>query len=249
MKKILLFVFLLSFVCISAQKKYNILITGASFASSQNGWFELGCDKLDATPINKAVGGEAISDAANKMIDGTLYTPEELESIDAFVIMQVHNMDVFEGSALKENYTDYTVPFDRSNYAAAYDYVIKRYISDCYNLKFDKKSKYYNTQSGKPVIIVLSTHWHDARSVYNESVRLLAQKWGFPLIEFDKYIGFSKNTPHPVTKQQISILYTDDNTETIDGVVYGWHPLQGRDQYIQQRMAAIFVETMRKILL
>lgn len=248
MKKLFLFICLLSFVCVSAQEKYKILITGASFASSQNGWFEIGCKALDAVPLNKAIGAEAIADGANRMNNGTLYSKQELEDADAFVIMHVHNMDVFEGSALKENYTDYKVPFDRSNYAAAYDYVIKRYMSDCYNLKFDKESKYYNSQSGKPVIIILSTHWHDARPIYNQSVRLLAQKWGFPVIEFDKYIGFSKSTLHPVTKEQMSRLYADDNTEIIDGIVYGWHQLRGEDKYIQQRMAAIFVDTMKKVL-
>ncbi|WP_110311757.1 DUF5040 domain-containing protein [Dysgonomonas alginatilytica] len=248
MKKFFLFIFLFGFICVSAQEKYTILMTGASFASYQNGWFEIGCKELHARALNKAVGAEAIADGANRMVKGTLYSKQELEDADAFVIMHVHNMDVFEDSELKENYRDYKVPFDRSNYAAAYDYVIKKYISDCYNLKFDKDSKYYNTQSGKPVIIVLSTHWHDARPIYNESVRLLAQKWGFPVIEFDRYIGFSKNTPHPVTKQQMSTLYADDNTETIDGVVYGWHQLRGEDKFIQQHMAAIFVDTMKKVL-
>ncbi len=250
MKKLFLLIFVFSFAysCSSAQEKYNIIITGASFASYENTWFELGCKELNAVPLNKAVGAQAIADAANKMSEGVLYSKEELEKADAFVIMHVHNKDVFEDSALKENYTDYKLPFDRSNYAAAYDYVIKKYIADCYNLKFDKNSKYYNTPTGKPVIIVLSTHWHDARPIYNQSVRLLAQKWGFPVIEFDKYIGFSKNTPHPVTKEQISRLYADENTETIDGVAYGWHPLRGENQYIQQHMAAIFVDTIRKIL-
>ncbi|HBK94819.1 MAG TPA: DUF5040 domain-containing protein, partial [Porphyromonadaceae bacterium] len=74
-------------------------------------------------PLNRAIGGEAIADAANRIIDGTLYTIEELEHIDALVIMQVHDRDVFDESQLKPNYTEYPVPFDRSNYAAAFDYV------------------------------------------------------------------------------------------------------------------------------
>jgi len=50
---------------------------------------------------------------------------KELEEIDALVIMQVHDKDVFDESQLKPKYTDYQIPFDRSNYAAAFDYVIK----------------------------------------------------------------------------------------------------------------------------
>ena len=46
--------------------KYTILLTGASFASPQNGWFEIGCRQLDARAINRAIGGEAIADTANR---------------------------------------------------------------------------------------------------------------------------------------------------------------------------------------
>ena len=37
--------------------KYTILLTGASFASPQNGWFEIGCRQLDARALNRAIGG------------------------------------------------------------------------------------------------------------------------------------------------------------------------------------------------
>lgn len=144
--------------------KYTILLTGASFASPQNGWFEIGCRQLDARAINRAIGGESIADTANRMAEGTLWNAGELDEMDALVIMQVHNRDVSATGGLKEKYTDYTTPFDRSNYAAAFDYVIKRYQSECYALKDDPKSKYYGTKSGKPAVIVLCTDWHDART-------------------------------------------------------------------------------------
>ncbi|MGI6048547.1 MAG: DUF5040 domain-containing protein [Petrimonas sp.] len=253
MKRItLLFSLLIAFsFVLSAQenadkKTYTFLLTGASFASPNNGWFEVGCGLSDATPLNRAIGGEAISHTANRIIDGTLYTKEELENIDALVIMQVHDRDVFDESQLKPNYTDYKTPIDRSNYAAAFDYVIKRYLTDCYNLKFDQKSKYYNTRGGKPAVIVLCTDWHDGRVTYNTSVRKLAEKWGFPVVEFDKLIGFSKNAVHPVTGEHVSRLFTRDKQE-INGETFGWHPENGQDAYIQRRMGAIFADTMRKI--
>lgn len=227
-------------------KNYTFLLTGASFASPNNGWFEVGCKLMNATPINRAIGGEAIADAANRIIDGSLYTVEELEDIDALVIMQVHERDVFDTTQLKPNYTDYKTPFDRSNYAAAFDYVIKRYLTDCYNLKFNEKSKYYNSRAGKPAVVVLCTDWHDGRTIYNTSVRKLGEKWGFPVVEFDKYIGFSKNAVHPVTGEQISRLFTGDKQE-INGETFGWHPENGQDKYIQRRLGAIFADTMRKI--
>ena len=227
--------------------KYNILLTGASFASPENRWFELGCAILNANPINRAIGGEAIADAANRMNRGDLYTKHELEMLDAFVIMQVHDRDVAGESGLLDDYTDYTMPFTRENYAAGFDYVIKRYISDCYALRNNPDSKYYGSKTGKPAVIVLCTNWHDARTTYNTSVRLLAAKWGLPLVEFDKYIGFSKNAPHPVTKQQYSLIYAID-TQVIDNITYGWHPIHGDNSFIQQRMASIFADLMRKIL-
>ncbi len=184
---------------LSKTTEYKILLTGASFASPQNGWFEIGCRKLNAEAINRAIGGEAIANTANRMANGTLYSKEELENIDALVIMQVHNKDVYEELQLKDKYTDYEVPFDRSNYAAAYDYV------------------------------------------------KLAAKWGFPLIEFDKYIGFSKNVLHPVTGKPFSQLYSTD-IQVTEGIAYGHHPIRGEQSYMQQRMAAIFVDSMNRIL-
>ena len=212
--------------------KYTILLTGASFASPQNGWFEIGCRQLDARALNRAIGGESIADTANRMAEGTLWNAGELDEMDALVIMQVHNRDVSATGGLKEKYTDYTTPFDRS---------------ECYALKDDPKSKYYGTKSGKPAVIVLCTDWHDARTTYNAAIRRLAARWGLPLVEFDRNIGFSKDTPNPATGTQQSLLHAQD-TQTIEGVAYGWHPQRGQDKYIQQRMAAIFTDTMRRIL-
>lgn len=49
-------------------------------------------------PLNRAIGGEAIANTANRMHEGRLYTTKELDDIEAFVIMQVHNKDVFDPS-------------------------------------------------------------------------------------------------------------------------------------------------------
>ncbi|WP_301704835.1 DUF5040 domain-containing protein [uncultured Parabacteroides sp.] len=38
------------------------------------------------------------------------------------------------------------------------------------------------------------------------------------------------------------------DSQITDGVKYGWHPRRGKDQYIQQRMAAVFVDVMKRIL-
>ncbi len=66
MKRItfLLVSFTLFGLILSAQNKadnktYTFLLTGASFASPNNGWFEVGCDLAGATPINRAIGGRS----------------------------------------------------------------------------------------------------------------------------------------------------------------------------------------------
>ena len=46
-------------------------LSGASFASSNNGWFELACTKLGVTPMNKAVSGSHITNLASGMFNGT----------------------------------------------------------------------------------------------------------------------------------------------------------------------------------
>ena len=191
---------------------------------------------------------ETLKRLANKLAEGSLYSREELERIDALVIMHVHDKDVYNEKNLKENYTDYQLPFDYSDYPEAYDYLIKRYLSDCYELRNDTASKYYGTTAGKPAVIILCTHWHDARTTYNASIRKLAEKWGFPLVEFDKYIGFSKQQLHPVTKEQTSLIYATGNPQVQDGVAYGWHPQSGENKYIQRRMAATFYNLMQNIL-
>lgn len=157
--------------------------------------------------------------------------------------MQVHNQNVADPTWLKDNYQDYTMP--TSNYAVAYDYMIKKYRDDCYKLKDDPTSKYYGTPNGKQAVIILCTHWHDSRTTYNPAIRLLAQKWNLPLVEWDVNIGFSKDVL--LNGQQASIAYAMNN-EVINGITYGWHPLRGQEQYIQKKMSAIFNAEMEKIV-
>lgn len=219
--------------------RLTFLLTGASFAIAENGWFEMGCEDLGADAINKSVSGEAIYHTARRMHAGTFYTTEELDRTDVFVLGHVHNQNVANEQWLKENWEDYTSIASTTDYAVAYDYVIKRYMADCRALKDNPESKYYGTEDGKPVKIMFCTHWHDSRTTYNPAVRRLAEKWGFPLVKFDDNIGFSR-LDAAAGEAQPSLAYAHD-TETIGGVKYGWHPLRGSNSYIQRRMAQIFV--------
>ncbi len=227
--------------------RYRLMLAGASFSTPANSWFEIGCRRLNALPVNKGVGGGSIVNLANDMGAGTFYSLAGLDSIDAFVIMHVHERDVFSGSKMQDKPEDYRLPFQPDDYAEAFDYAIKKYTSDCYNQKFNPDSRYYGKPFGKPALIVLTTHWHDARTTYNATVRQLADKWGLPLVEFDKYIGFSHHQLHPVTQDQYSLIFAQD-TQVIRGVKHGWHPIRGEASYIQQKMAAIFADLMQRVL-
>ena len=125
--------------------QYHFLLAGASFAVPENGWFELVCDAFNAEAMNKAVSGDAIKHTASDMFYDRFYTDEELERTDAFIIMHVHNQDVASTTGIKENYEDYTHA-DIQQYNTAYDYVIKRYKADCYNLKNNPNSKLPNRE-------------------------------------------------------------------------------------------------------
>lgn len=235
----------LSALALHAQEyKYHFLLAGASFAVPENGWFELVCDAFNAEAMNKAVSGDAIKHTASDMFYDKFYTEEELERTDAFIIMHVHNQDVASTNGIKENYEDYSYD-EVQQYNTAYDYVIKRYKADCYNLKFNPESKYYQTENGKPATIILCTHWHDSRVTYNQSIRTLAERWQLPLVEWDENIGFTRKEVDPDGRQP-SIKYAAD-TEKIYDITFGWHPLRGKEQYIQQKMAAICMEKLTEL--
>ena len=238
---------LLSLAALATQAQnydHHFLLAGASFAVPENGWFELVCDAFNAEPLNKAVGGDAIKHTASDMFLDRFYTTEELDRIDAFIIMHVHNQDVASTNGIKENYEEYTYD-EIQQYNTAYDYVIKRYKADCYNLKFNPESRYYQTENGKPATIILCTHWHDSRITYNQSIRTLAERWQLPLIEWDENIGFTRKVVDADGRQP-SIKYAAD-TEKIYDITFGWHPMRGKEQYIQQKMASICMEKLTEL--
>lgn len=223
---------------------HHFLLAGASFAVPENGWFELVCEAFNAEPLNKAVSGDAIKHTAYDMYYDRFYTTEELDRIDAFIIMHVHNQDVASTNGIKENYEDYSYD-EIQQYNTAYDYVIKRYKADCYNLKFNPESRYYQTENGKPATIILCTHWHDSRISYNQAIRTLAERWQLPLIKLDDNIGFTRKVLDEDGNQP-SLKYAAD-TEKIYDITFGWHPLRGKEQYIQQKIAQIAMEELSNL--
>lgn len=256
----------------------SILGFGASFmrgnatgAGSNNSWLHILADSLGCTAINDALGGSNIMYHANRLFNSQIYTDSQVDNIDAIVIMHAHDKDVF---TLPSEFVNYSVEDYESNvlpfatttgaaendvvYAKAFDYVIKKIFSINFSHKYDtlymdSMAQYVGTNYFKPTQILLVTHWHDQREVYNKSVRKLASKWGFPLIQLDKKIGFTKNNNNPAFKNQPSLEFVGNiggasPVEKISGVAYGWHPMCGNNEvFIQRKIAAICKQSFMSI--
>lgn len=144
-------------------------------------------------------------------------------------------------------------------YAAGYDYLLKKYALDCYNLRLNPDSKYYGTKSGKPVIIVCTTQWHDGYVRFNEGIKKVAKRHGAIVADIAGNIGFSYRQTDPENPDSIrwgalhcnNAAYGSTNdTETIPihGVMYtgmGWHPTRKWDDYIQMKRAQILADAMK----
>ena len=252
-----------------------VFADGASFLADKNEvWLSTAMRELGLNHKSVAVGGQSIKDTAYRLCKGTEYKDEELEKMDVFLIDHVHNQDVFTLSRERsiEEYeeiirnlnidaygkvSDYSI-----SYAEAFDYVIKKHMANCYNLKDNADSKWHGVKSGKPVQMLLCTHWHDARTTYNESVRKLCAKWGIALCEMDINIGFAKTGTHPVAvyngePAQISLFYAQDGSKgyglgaledsdidkQVTPYIYGLHQYLGEENhnYLTHKMASILM--------
>lgn len=239
---------------ISLLKDVNgIAAMGASLISPENSWFLDACDSLNVTGYNNAVSGIGIpSYFAEKLWRNQYCTDDEFENIDVLVIQFANCKDIYTSDALKPTASDYTANFDINNsdnpflkysHAQNLDYILKFWQERCAAQEHNSDSKWFGISGGKPFKVMLVTHWHDARVPYNESIRKVAQKWNLPVCELDKNIGFSKDKPL-ADGTQVSVMYAAD-TEVIDGITYGWHPLRGiRGIYIQSRIAKTLVDAL-----
>lgn len=236
----------------------GITLIGASLAHSANAWFAKASRSLGVPGLNKAVSGSVPYLFADRFWRDTLFTSEDFEQADVLAIQFASSPDLDNTDGLFPTYQEYTANFDPENtenqfaanytHAQAVDYILKKWQALCYEQRNVAGSKWYGTQHGKPCRIMFVSHWHDARSYYNDAIRVLAKRWGAQICPFDEKIGFSKNQPLQ-NGQQVSRLYAQD-TQTIDSVVYGWHPLRGIEgEYIQSKMAGIFVTAIRDCFL
>lgn len=231
----------------------TLMITGASLAYSGNAWFGKANEKLGTIGINKARSGVGTPKNDAPLIwSGTFMTDAEFEASDVFSFQYASqsNLDSLDG--LKPTAQDYVAGFNISNPVEAFasyseaqclDFILKFWQQKCYEQRNNPNSKWYGTAHGKPFRLMFVTHWHDSRTNYNNAIRVVAERWGAGVCEFDKKIGFSKNSPL-ADGTQVSTLYSEDTAED-SGVVYGWHPKRGdAGEYIQNRLASIYAQSI-----
>lgn len=212
---------------------------GASLMDPGNGWVEYACTQAGAKCMNKAVSGEMVYDFAYKLWKEEYATPAELQEIDILLIQFANCKDIYGDEATlyatAEEYianldTAISKPFKKYSYAQSMDYILKKWQQIC-------------NQYNKPMHVLFVTHWHDARTTYNTAVRQLAERWNTEVVELDCNIGFTKEIPDSDGRQP-SIKYAV-NTEKINGIEYGWHPLRGdKGTYIQNKMASILYDKL-----
>lgn len=216
---------------------------GASLMYSGNGWVEQACERQNIRCLNKAKSSKTTTYFAQQLWLNIYASERELEEIDILLIQFANCGDVCgDSSSLLPTADDYTMKYTRYyntmfteySYAQQMDYILKKWQQIC-------------EQNNKPMHVIFVTHWHDGRVTYNKSVRKLAQRWNAEVCELDKNIGFTKDQPLPDGRQP-SVLYAKD-TEFINGVEFGWHPLrEAQGTYIQSVMAGILEEKLKDYL-
>lgn len=255
----------------------KIMILGASFAVTSNGWDKLVQDMTGLSIVNKAAGGTSIKDLAAQMLimneNRTNYPHSKLfwsngkdtfNDYGAIIIDHVHNQDVCLDEATYQARSLETYKANTSlatgSYAGAFDFVIKQLKAWCdeYSTSTTEiiergnarqrtiRKDYPNNQ----IQILICSHWHPGRKTYNESSRKLAVRHNVAYCELDKELGFkaddnvqatiltdqSPDTPvaglynRSVLHAQFVNISTSTNkpvgrTETIDGKVWGFHPM------------------------
>ena len=144
-------------------------------------------------------------------------------------------------------------------YAAGYDYLLKKYALDCYNLRLNPDSKWYGTKSGKPVIIVCTTQWHDGYVRFNEGIKKVARRHGAILCDVANNVGFSYMQTNPEDESSIrwnalhcnnTSIGSGNDVEDIPihGIIYsdmGWHPTRDWSCYIQMKRAQILAAYLK----
>lgn len=154
-------------------------------------------------------------------------------------------------------------PIIDERYAAGYDYLIKKYRQECYNLKDNPASKWYGSEYGKPCTIIICSHWHDGYVVFNESAKKLSDRTGCVFVNTADYNGWSYKTTNPNDSNSIrwsaqvchNASYGGSNDlhdEPINGIIYtnmGFHPTRDVNSEFNIRRANIFKDALNKILL
>ena len=178
----------------------KILLAGASFANSDNGWDKILQDITGIEVINNAIGGTHINsyttarllNANSALPHGSLFLRDGkdiFDDIGAVIIMYTHNYNVLldEEAYMTRTPSWYKDNYKNSNgtainkqsgevidYASAWDYLIKQL-------------KEWNPD----IQILICSHWLPSRTIYNASSRMLALRHDVSYCPLDVELGFT----------------------------------------------------------
>ena len=199
---------------------------------------------------------ETVADYESKGYDSSgnpLTVPLDKNNPNHHIVPQLGG---FGASGPYSENTEAQAAFER--YSAGYDYLLKKYVLDCYNLRSNPNSKYYGTKMGKPVRIIICSYWHDGYKRFNTSAEKLARKFGATFCNIADNVGLSYRQTNPSDPNSIrqSALYCfgsqfgdsgDIEDIPIDRVKYtnmGWHVTRDYTLEFNQRRGDILVNAM-----
>lgn len=203
------------------QQGQKILLTGASFASANNGWDKILQDITGIEVINKAVGGTRLNNyAVARLLNansaqphGSLFMKDGkdiFDDIGAVIIMYTHNDDVLLG---EEAYKTRTTSWYKDNYVNSNGTAINKQDGEVIDPAsawdyFIKQLKEWNPD----IQILICSHWLPSRTTYNESSRMLALRHNVAYCALDKKLGFTADEfVHTITGIDGRTEPTEDN--------------------------------------
>lgn len=245
-------------------KHYNVSVSGESIVDAANKLWRgtlfgsFGASVVDALVLSHTHNQDVASTASTGILVETV-AEYEAKGYDSTGTLLDHAPD-------PTNANEYLIAPGGGNtterYAAAFDYVLKKWAEMCLAEKDDESSQWYGTKSGKPCVVIICSHWHDARVTYNDAAKILANRHGALYCDFASNVGFSYQQTDPSDPNSVrqSALYcnnaafgsgNDTTTEVINGVSYtgmGWHPTRDAQSFLTKKRGYLLAQVIKTAL-
>ena len=210
-------------------------------------------EKFDVLMINH-VHDRDVFTLADIVVNGKTYTGSQLkgltaEQYEANGIVDFFASKVYDSAVGSERELYYGYR-EAQYYAAAFDYIFKKYRAICYAAKDNASSQWAGSTFGKPCQILLLTHWNAGRPIINASLKKLGAKWNTPVFDLSLGLGFAPSKlllDGTKTTYNESTYYARDN-EYVDNQYFGKHLQYSTSApfpYIQRKIASVLSKILK----